>query len=228
MDLEYKKNRASLINFLKFVKYSYFNILKKYDFFLFNKRWRYLNEHNYTNPIDFFPIEKVIVGKKTYGQLSIKSFNEGDNEKLVIGNYVSIAQNVHFILGGNHRVDTFCTYPLKSILIDKTSRNEADSLSRGPIIIEDEVWIGFGCTILSGVRIGKGAIIAAGSLVNRDIEPYTLCGGVPAKMIKYRFDKDLRNELLKASLLNFRDIEIIENINSFYEELNINSILLKR
>ena len=103
----------------------------------------------------------------SYGLLNILSYSPS-NERLQIGNYVSIAPNVLFILGGNHQINTITNFPLYSLLI---SPNPIDSESKGLIVIEDEVWIGANATILSGVRIAKGAIIAAGSVVTKDVPP---------------------------------------------------------
>ena len=65
-----------------------------------------------------------------------------------------------------------------------------------PIIIENDVWIGYRVTILSGIRIGNGAIVAAGSVVTRDVPPYSIVGGVPARIIRYRFNQEIIRELL--------------------------------
>ena len=73
-----------------------------------------------------------------------------------------------------------------------------------PIVIEDDVWIGANVTVLGGVTIGRGSIIAAGAVVTKDVEPYSIVGGVPAKLIRYRFDKDT---IRKASKLNFKNLK---------------------
>jgi virginiamycin A acetyltransferase len=143
----------------------------------FRRKWRRANRHNRTIARCTFPINIVSVGKMTYGDLTVKTFKP-HNEKLFIGNFVSIAQNVVFILGGNHQINTITPYPLYSALIADSA--ERDAQSKGPIIIEDEAWIGFGVIILSGVTVGKGAIVAAGSVVVKDIPPYSIAGGNPA------------------------------------------------
>ena len=87
-----------------------------------------------------------------------------------------------------------------------------EAISNGDIIIEDDVWIGENAVILSGVHIGQGAVIAAGAVVTRDIPPYSIVAGVPAKILRYRFDQDVINELLKIDFgsLTRRDIKIHE------------------
>jgi virginiamycin A acetyltransferase len=204
------------------------NLIDSYRFFCKAKRWRTNNEHNYTIIKNVFQLEKVVVGKGTYGELNVFSYNKSNDEKLVIGNWVSIAKNVFFVLGGNHRTDTLTSYPLKSIIIDKSFENKEDSISKGPIIIEDEVWIGLNCVILSGVTIGKGAVIAAGSTVTKNIPPYAIAGGSPAKVIKYRFDQEIISNLLKIDLSKITNEFIHENIEDFYTPLKNNLTFLNK
>ena len=97
---------------------------------------------------------------------------------------------------------------------------ESEAFGKGNIIIEDDVWIGTGAKICSGVKIGQGAIIAAGAVVTKDVEPYIVVGGIPAKKIKSRFSDELIKELLKIDY-NKLDGELIKNnINMLYEELD--------
>lgn len=144
---------------------------RKWEFACFQKKWRKQNRHNRTVAMNRFPIKSVQVGKDTYGELHILSYLP-ETEFLQIGNYVSIAPDVHFILSGNHQTETLFTYPIQSLLTN--GHCPKDSVSKGAVIIEDEVWIGYGALILSGVTIGKGSIIAAGSVVTRDVPPYAI------------------------------------------------------
>lgn len=122
------------------------------------------------------PISKLRVGSRTQiGPFSV--FFTGETG-IIVGNNVMIAPHCVFA-GGNHN------YKNTEIpMID------AGSYSKGPILIEDDVWIGSNCTICDNVTIGKGAIIAANSVVNRDVKPYDICGGVPAKFISNRLNND--------------------------------------
>lgn len=104
--------------------------------------------------------------------------------KIRIGSYTSIAPNVT-ITEFNHNVGAITTYGIKSNLFGHEFKE--DVVSKGDIIIGEDVWIGSNVAILSGVRIGRGAIIAAGAVVNKNVEPYSIVGGVPAKKIKMRF-----------------------------------------
>lgn len=200
---------------IKFLFRIYLDLIEIFRIRLFAIKWNLLNQHNKTNVSRVFPIDIVKVGKGTYGNLDIYSYSNGNNEKLEIGNYVSIASSCSFILGGGHSLNSLTTYPVKDIIC----KVPYSAISKGPIIVSDEVWIGFGVTILSGVHIGKGSIIAAKSVVIKDIPPYTIYGGNPAKFIKNRFSEDITNELLSFNLADLNDEILIKKSDVFYEEL---------
>lgn len=189
-------------------------------------KWRLLNNHNNTSLGKYVPdLNKIKVGKYSYGEINVESFDNCD-EKLCIGSFVSIASNVLFILGGNHQINTFTTFPIKTIFLKFSP--ELDAQTKGEIVVEDEVWIGANVIIMSGVKIGMGAIIAAGSVVTKDVQPFSIVGGNPAKFIKWRIPSDLIEERKKINLINF-DIELIKKeTNIFYRVLNkdiLNAIL---
>lgn len=183
----------------------------------FVKRWRKLNSHNETKVGErFFPIEVARVGKGSYGTINVYSLYVTPQEKLDIGNYVSIAPDVIFFLGMNHQISTATTFPFYSKLI---KRSAIDAVSKGPLVVEDEVWIGTGTRIFSGVRIGKGAIVAAGSIVTKDVPPYAVVGGNPAKIIRYRFKEDVITILKPIYFVNFSDEWIKQNIELIYKKI---------
>jgi acetyltransferase-like isoleucine patch superfamily enzyme len=191
-------------------------MLRKFRLKLFKFKFRRRNKHNFVEIMNFIDLDKVRIGNYTYGFLNVQSYGNVA-EKLEIGNFVSIANNVTFILGGNHNLHTSLTYPIYSKFISENP--DRDAKSKGPIIISDDVWIGFGAIILSGVSIGKGAVIAAGSVVVGDLEPYGIYGGNPCKLIRYRFEDRIINELMKVDLSALSADSCICNIDSFYEPL---------
>jgi acetyltransferase-like isoleucine patch superfamily enzyme len=206
---------GSFIMACKLIRY-----LRNSRYFKFEETWRKLNAHNHTRVgKDFFPIECVEVGRKTYGVLNVRGFGT-KNEHLKIGNYVSISDNVYFLLGGEHPYKTFSTYPFKKMCLN----NEDEAITKGNIIIEDDVWIGFDCLFLSGVKVGQGAVIAAGSVVTKDVEPYSIVGGVPARFIKYRFDKEIRDKLMKIDFSKIDDDFIQNNKEYLQDEITTENV----
>jgi len=160
------------------------------------------------------------VGKYSYGKPSIIWSN--DNAKLSIGNFCSIATNVKIYLGGNHRVDWVTTYPFGHIHtnIFNNFNGTGHPNTKGDVIIGNDVWIADNVTIISGVTIGDGAVIANNSHVVKDVEPYALVGGNPAKLIKYRFTKEQIEKLLEIKWWYWDD----EKINNFTHLLCNNNI----
>jgi len=202
---------------LKFLKYFSLKFRNDIRLIKFQVLWRSINVDNFTSVGRIFPLKCVSVGFRSYGELNVYSYSNGKDESLRIGSYVSIANNVSFILGGNHNINTITTYPLKTFILNVSYQ---DAFSRGPIIIENEVWIGFGATILSGVTVGKGAIIAANSVVVKDIPAYSVAAGNPAKVIKYRFESDIIQKLEKIELTDFSDVFIKDKIDDYYRTIN--------
>ncbi|MBT4338464.1 MAG: CatB-related O-acetyltransferase [Bacteroidetes bacterium] len=194
-------------------------IKRKRKFRKFKKQWNEKNLHNRTTPANIFPIELVSIGNHSYGSINIFSWNT-PGEKLIIGHIVSIGPGVKFVLGGNHNHNHFSTYPFKV----KFLKEKFEATSKGNIIIEDDVWIGMNTLILSGVSIGKGSIIGAGSIVTKDIEPFSIVAGNPAKMIGLRFTKHIRDKLLKLDY-SIIDKDFVEsNTDLLYADLNENAI----
>lgn len=162
-------------------------------------------------PDNVFPIEKInSIGKETYGFFKLIEFGEADKCRLNVGSYCSIGQEVTFILGGEHPLKKCSTYPFDKRIL---GNRDSDRTQKGDIVIEDDVWIGYGSTIMSGVRIGQGAVIGAKSVIAKDIPPYAICVGA-GKIVRYRFPSEIVNKLLKIdySALKREDIEAYKDI----------------
>lgn len=152
------------------------------------------------------------VGSNTYGYLHLIDKEHG---KLIIGDYCSIAADVKFILG-NHRIDLVTTYPFHDLqrYFTHLEVETDDHSSKGDIEIGNDVWIGNSAQIMSGVKIGNGAIIAANAIVNKNVEPYSIVGGNPAKHIKFRIDDPVkRQQMLEIAWWNWSEELIAERIN---------------
>ena len=188
-------------------------------FHMFKKKYRKLNSHNFTQIMNYCDLSKVVVGKKTYGEIHVTDFSPADT-KLYIGSYCSIAPNVRFLLGGEHQLYSISTYPFKVL----TFGESREAGSKGDIVVKDDVWIGDGAIICSGVNIGQGAVIAAGAVITKDVEPYAIVGGNPAKLIKYRFSKELIDELKNMNITDLFDKVNPTDFNLIYKELDINTL----
>jgi virginiamycin A acetyltransferase len=190
------------------------------EFFLKKREWKNKNKHNSTWMINDFCIECVRIGVETYGGLTV--YNDVDNVKLVIGNYCSIAEKVVFLLGLEHCLVYVSTFPFAKKILEK---GKTEAVSKGSIIIGDDVWIGYGTIILSGVHIGQGAVIGAGAVVSSDIPPYAIACGAPAKVIKYRFSSGFIKELMKIDYGKINRDMIKRHVGDLYQKLtDINQV----
>jgi len=152
------------------------------------------------------------VGKHTYGSHNIEIYYWGENTWLDIGNFCSISGHIHVYLGGNHRIDWATTYPFGHInqSIFNSFNGQGHPQTKGNVVIGNDVWIGTHVTIMSGVTIGDGACIASNSVITKDIEPYSVVGGNPHKLIKKRFDDKIINQLLELKWWDMDDYAINE------------------
>ncbi len=124
-------------------------------------------------------------------------------DRLYIGNYVCIGAETIILMGGNntHRNDWFSNYPFMENILDSYRH-------KGDTVIQDGVWIGMRSMILPGITLGEGCVIAAGSIVTKNIPPYCIVGGNPSKIIKKRFDDDLIEQLLKLKIYDLTEEQI--------------------
>lgn len=139
------------------------------------------------------------IGEYTYGHPKVYDWSEGST--LRIGRYTSIADDVAILLGGNHRMDWISMYPFPALAAEwpKAAGITGHPQTKGDVVIGSDVWIGNGATILSGVTIGHGSVIAARAVVVKDVPPYAIVGGNPAKVIKTRFPEETIERLLSLA-----------------------------
>jgi virginiamycin A acetyltransferase len=141
-------------------------------------------------------------------------------DKLIIGKFCAIAKDVKFIMNGaNHKISGFSTYPF-SIFgngWEKVIPKKEDLPFKGDTIIGNDVWIGYAAVIMPGVKIGDGAVIASKSVVTKDIPAYSIAGGNPAKLIRYRFDEVTIKELLEIAWWNWSAEKITKNLDSIVD-----------
>lgn len=159
----------------------------------------------------------IPVGKYTYGY---QYLNNNNIES--IGAFCSIAEG-QLVIPNDHRMDWITTSPIASLkqfsFTDKDYMSEYISDEDRKVVIGNDVWIGARCIIFEGITIGDGAVIAAGSIIRKDVPPYAVVGGVD-KILKYRFDKDTVNKLLQIQWWNWDDEKIRRNIDFFRDKNN--------
>ena len=138
-------------------------------------------------------------------------------DKLIIGKFCAIARDVQFIMNGaNHAMTGFSTYPFYIFRNgwEKAIPNTDDQKIKGDTIIGNDVWIGYNATILPGITIGHGAIVASKAAVTKDVPPYSIVGGNPAKVIRLRFHENTINSLIKVAWWDWPIKRITENLEN--------------
>lgn len=139
-----------------------------------------------------------------------------NHDRLIMGRYCSVACGAKFIFNAaNHTMQSLAAYPF-SIFYQEWGLSIQDVAkawdNKGDIVVGNDVWIGYESVILSGVTIGDGAIIGARALVTKDVPPYTIVGGIPAKQIKKRFDDATIEKLLKIRWWDWPDEKVKEKL----------------
>jgi acetyltransferase-like isoleucine patch superfamily enzyme len=175
---------------------------------------RGLDGRRYAPPF-FHP--QIEVGDHTYGMRRECFFPYHPDDRVTIGKFCSIADGVKFVFG-NHATGQVATFPLKALCLGHEPH--ADSLSKGHIEIGNDVWIGLNAVILSGVKIGDGAVIGAGAVVTKSVEPYHVVGGVPAVVLKTRLRPDQIKSLLQIAWWNWSIDKIKQNEALFYGDVD--------
>jgi len=153
------------------------------------------------------------IGEFTYGRPRVIDFTK--DTRLIIGKFCSIAANVKIVLGADHRMDWVSTYPFPALV---KIWPEADGVkghpaSKGDVVIGNDVWIAEGAVILSGVNIGDGAVIGSQAVVSKDVAPYAVVSGNPARVVKMRFDEDTIKTLLQIQWWNWPMEKIKKNVH---------------
>jgi len=184
---------------------------------------------------NFITNENIIVGDYTYydDPDGVENFEKNVlyhfpfiGDKLIIGKFCAIAKDVKFIMNGaNHKNSGFSTYPffIFGNGWEKSNPKKGELPFKGDTVIANDIWIGYDTTIMPGIKIGNGAIIASKSVVTKDVPDYAVVGGNPAKVIKYRFEQKIINELLNITWWNWSAEKITKNLeaitNADIEEL---------
>lgn len=158
-------------------------------------------------------VDQPFLKNDAYTRIGYKSYDNNalvyrwSDAPLIIGKYCSISYNVRFIMDeGGHTFNTISSYPFKT--------NKCN-MERSGIVVGNDVWIGMNAIIMYGVSIGDGATIAAGSVVTKDVAPYTVVGGVPAKLIKEKCTREERTKMQKIAWWNWPNDTIMNRFKDF-------------
>lgn len=153
----------------------------------------------------------ISVGRLSYGRPAL-DWRKGEFAvSLSIGSFCSIADGVRIFVGqqGRHPVDYVSSFPIG--MVYGPARSQVPSRQHGgdlSVHIGNDVWLGRDCTVLAGVRIGDGAVVGNGAVVTKDVPPYAIVGGIPARLIRYRFSETVIDKLLRLRWWQWSDAEL--------------------
>lgn len=154
---------------------------------------------------------RIAIGRFTYGKPIFLVWDE--TEKIEIGSFCSIADDVVIFGGGEHKTDWVTTFPLRIAFDDPLAHKDGHPANKGTTQIGNDVWIGFRAMLLSGIKIGDGAVIGAGTVVTKNVPPYSIVAGNPAKVIRFRFSESAIKSLLKIQWWNWEIEKIHKNLS---------------
>jgi acetyltransferase-like isoleucine patch superfamily enzyme len=154
---------------------------------------------------------RVVWGEGSAGVPTIRDYTY-DHSRLVVGNYASVAAGSVIMLGGYHAIDFVTTYPHRIMMGLAGAGEDGFPMLRGDTRIGSDAWIGTGSLVMSGVTIGDGAVVAAGAVVMRDVPPFAVVAGNPARPVRYRFAEPQREALLRIRWWDWPRERVIEAV----------------
>lgn len=165
---------------------------------------------------DYTIYNDFISGPRQFEQNNVLYHYPINHERLIIGKFCSIACGVKFLFNcANHTLKSLSTYTFSLFYEDwELEKSNVDSAwdNKGDIVIGNDVWIGFEAVILAGVKIGDGAIIGTRAVVTKDVPPYSIVGGIPAKVIRKRYSPDIIEQLLSLRWWDWTKDRIKRNL----------------
>jgi len=166
-------------------------------------------EPNYAQQRRLLKAGRMTIGQHTYGIPVIKTYDH-DTTRLVVGSYSALSEEAIVMLGGEHAIDRVTTFPLRMRLKLPGAGQDGIPVPTGDTVIGSDVWLTMRTFVRSGVTIGDGAIVGSGAVVNKDVPPYAIVGGNPAKVIRYRFTPEQIEALLEIRWWDWPDALVVE------------------
>jgi acetyltransferase-like isoleucine patch superfamily enzyme len=160
---------------------------------------------------------RITIGDYTYFDQNISLAVFNPDERIEIGKFCSLAKDVAIFGGGNHIMTRVTTFPFKWLSAKASPEDHyADTTTKGATIIGHDVWVGYGATILPGVKIGDGAVVGAKAVVAKDVPAYAIVVGNPAQVVRYRFKPETIERLLDLAWWDWEPAKIAANSELLY------------
>lgn len=186
---------------------------------ILRQKWKSAFNQYSEDPVRFSKppesLNVINIGRFSYSADTINVHHVSSKTKISIGNYVSIGLNLKFITSGGHAPENISTYPFP--------RNSL--YENGDIFIGNDAWIGDDVTVMGGVKIGDGCIVGTGSIVTRDLEPFCIYAGVPAKLVRRRFPKEYAERIIACRWWDIEPQYIVQVEKILSSEISEDSLL---
>ena len=161
--------------------------------------------------VDRIASGQLEMGRRSYDPPKVVLY-PGDQQRVIVGNFTSIAGDVVIVPGGNHPTETVSMFPFRMKFGLPGALEDGLPWSKGDVVIGSDVWIGRGARIMGGVTIGHGAVVAAYTVVTKSVKPYEIVAGAPARHVRFRFEPDVVEALLAIAWWDWPDDKIIGNV----------------
>lgn len=162
--------------------------------------------------------DRVQVGRYTYFDGNVRLVTWVPGEKIVFGNFCSVADGAMICVGGNHGTELVSTYPFDNFILGKPNPTRTYRTTRDTVIGND-VWIASRACVLGGTQVGNGAVLSTGSVVFGDVPPYAIMAGNPAQIVRYRFSKVTVERLQRLKWWDWPNDKIQANVEWFYRPI---------
>jgi acetyltransferase-like isoleucine patch superfamily enzyme len=153
----------------------------------------------------------LVMGNMSYYAPRIVKY-KGDTGRVLVGNFASVAYDAEFYVGGLHRTEWVSLYGLRAMLELPGAHEDGFTHGRGDIVVGSDTWVANGCTVMSGVTIGDGAVVGTKAVVAKDVRPYAIVVGNPAREIRRRFSDEQVDALLRIRWWDWPTEKVKEHV----------------